>query len=126
DYKSVELEYFRRTRIFPIMHTVVMRESLVKEEPGIASSVWKAFVEAKQLSYSKMNDPRISNLAWPHVYRDEENIVFGNDLWPYNLENNRKTLETLISYEQEQGLIGKQPAVEDLFVQNALDFRENY
>ena len=90
DYRSVELDYYRRTGIFPIMHTVVVKETLLKEYPLLAGNLWKAFVEAKQLSYSRMEDPRVSNLAWPHVYWEEEKAIFGKDLWPYNLKDNRK------------------------------------
>ena len=124
DYRSVELDYYRRTEIFPIMHTIVVKESLLNEHPWIATNLWKAFVEAKQLSYSKMKDSRVSNLAWPHVYWEEEKAIFGNDPWPYNLKDNRKALETLISYEHEQGLIGKEPKLEELFARNTLDFKE--
>ena len=124
NYRAVELDYYRRTGIFPIMHTIVVKESLLKEHPWIATSLWKAFVEAKQLSYSNMKDPRVSNLAWPHVYWEEEKAIFGNDLWPYNLKDNRKALETLISYVCEQGLISKEPMLEDLFASSTLDFKE--
>ena len=125
DYRSVELDYYRRTGIFPIMHTIVVKETLLKEYPWLASNLWKAFVEAKQLSYSKMEDPRVSNLAWPHVYWEEEKTIFGKDLWPYNLKDNRKALETLISYEKEQSLISREPLIEDLFIKESLDFTEN-
>ena len=125
DYRSVELDYYRRTGIFPIMHTVVVKETLLKEYPLLAGNLWKAFVEAKQLSYSRMEDPRVSNLAWPHVYWEEEKAIFGKDLWPYNLKDNRKALETLISYEKEQNLINTEPVIEELFAKESLDFRED-
>src|SRR5579875_3433984 len=77
DYRKVELDYYRRTGIFPIMHTIVIKQKLLEEHHWLATSVWRAFVDAKKESYTRMKDPRFSNLVWPHVYWDEEKSILG-------------------------------------------------
>lgn len=124
DFREVELEYYRRTGFFPIMHTVVLKESLYRENPWVATSIWRALVLSKQLSYRKAKDPRLSNLIWPHMYFQQESALFGPDPWPYNLEANRKTLQALIQYSHEQGFIKKEPNVEGLFAPNLLDVQD--
>ena len=47
---------------------------------------------------------------------DDINAVFGGDPWPYGIEANRPTLSALVRYLEEQGVIGKAPRVDDLFV----------
>ena len=49
DYIQDEKDYFRRTRIFPIMHMVGIRKTLVEQHPWLAVSVYKAFLKAKAL-----------------------------------------------------------------------------
>jgi len=125
DYRSVELEYYKKTRIFPMMHTIVVKNKLLEEHPWISTSFWRALVAGKKESFARMKDPRFSNLVWPQVYLDDERSIFGRDFWPYNLRDNEKPLETLISYSHKQGLIKKIPQLEDLFAQNTLDLMDN-
>src|SRR5439155_26959178 len=47
DHKTVERDYFKRTGIFPIMHTVVVKNDVLRDFPWVAVSVLKAFREAK-------------------------------------------------------------------------------
>jgi len=124
NFREVEAEYFRRTGFFPIMHTVVVRTKVLEENPWVAVSLWKAFVRSKELSYKRMSDPRLSNLIWPQSYQDEERAMLGEDPWRYNVRDNTKTLEAMIRYEFEQGLITKEQKVEELFAPNTYDLIE--
>ena len=120
DYKAVESAYYKRTGIFPIMHTVALREKLWKESPWIATSLFKAFQKAKELAYERINDvsPYKISLVWfREVVAEQRNIV-GDDPWPYGLSKNRKTVEQLMEYLYEQGLIRDKPPVEQLFAPN--------
>lgn len=117
DYRRLEREYFRKTGIFPVMHTVVIKESLYRENPWIAESLYKAFVQAKDWALSQM---RFSSslrytVPWLHADLEEMDEVFGADPWPYGLERNRDTLETLVQYLVEQRLLRRTMALEELF-----------
>jgi 4,5-dihydroxyphthalate decarboxylase len=122
NYKEVEQDYYRRTRIFPIMHTVVLREELWRQCPWIATSLYKAFQDAKKLAYQRLNDlsPYKLSMVWFRGPMQEQKEILGEDPWCDGLERNRKTVETLVQYLYEQEMIGKKPAVEELFASNIL------
>jgi len=123
NYKDVEQAYFKKTRIFPIMHTVAMREELWKEQPWIAVSLLKAFQQAKEIAYEKLvdlNAYKIS-LIWMRDRVSEQRAMVGNDPWAYGFEKNRHVLETIAGYLHEQGLISKPLNVETAFAPNTLN-----
>ena len=127
NYKQVEIEYFKKTSIFPIMHTVVMREDLWKKSPWMAVSLYKAFQEAKKLAYQKLNDTNAYkiSLVWFRDPLEEQKSILGVNPWPYGLAANRNVLETLIGYLHEQGLISRKLRVEELFAQNTLELEDD-
>jgi 4,5-dihydroxyphthalate decarboxylase len=119
-----ERDYYRRTGIFPIMHTIAFRASIVEENPWAAVSILQAFRQAKAWAGEYNRFPRVSSLAWASSYQAEEAAILGVDPYPYELPGNRHALETAIAYSVEQGLISRAPNVDDLFVTGALDFHE--
>lgn len=124
--KEVEHEYFQRTGIFPIMHTVVIRTEILESAQWVAVSMLRAFREAKERCYRRLEDPRQTALAWVQDLLEEQRAVLGADPWPYSLEPNRFALSTLIRYAHEQGLIPTVPTVEELFAANALSESPRY
>ncbi len=121
DYKEVELEYFRKTGIFPIMHVNAIRQEIVDKYPWAATNLVKAFEEAKRLAYKRVANPRMVPLAWVRTAWEEQLHELGPDPWAYGLgEANRKNLQTIIRYTRQQGLIGREMALEELFVETDL------
>ena len=123
NFREVEREYYRRTKIFPIMHCVALREDVYQNYPWVAQSLYKAFCEAKMRCQESMYEFSALKymLAWSIAEMEEEMEIFGNDLWPYGSEANRHGLETLVHYAHEQGLIQKKVDVKDLFAPNTLE-----
>ena len=116
-YKDEEIAYYKKTGIFPIMHVMGLRQSLVERHPWVAVNLFKAFDEAKAIAMERMQNPRIVPLAWYREAWEEQEKILGTDPWEYGLTpKNRKNLETLIGYSHEQGLIKKKPALEELFL----------
>jgi 4,5-dihydroxyphthalate decarboxylase len=116
NYKEIEMEYYRRTRIFPIMHTTAMKQDLVDRHPWVPINLMQAFEQAKKAAYKRMENPRIVPLAWFRHALEEQEEFLGKDPWEYGLgETNRKNLDTLIQYSFEQGLIGRKMFVDELF-----------
>jgi len=124
NFKKIEMEYYRKTRIFPIMHTVVIKSSLLRDNPSLAISMLEGFVKAKRLSYKLLEDPRLSSLIWSNILMEEQRRLLGPDPYPYNLKDNEKVLETLVQYSHEQGFIKREVPLSELFVKSTLDFRE--
>jgi len=117
NYKEVEMEYFKQTGIFPIMHVTVIKREIVEKYPWAAVSLVKAFEQAKQLAYRRVVNPRVVPLAWFTHTWDEQQKTLGTNPWAYGLgEANRKNLQTIIRYCHQQGLIGREMSLEELFV----------
>jgi 4,5-dihydroxyphthalate decarboxylase len=118
DHREREKDYYRRTRIFPIMHLVVMRRDIHEQHPFVATSLYRAFCQAKDLAWQKMRQGGTLRYMLPWMGSEIEEIdeVFGGDPWPYGIEPNRATLEALVQYLAEQGLIAGPVPVEKLFV----------
>jgi len=118
DYRDAEMDYYRRTKIFPIMHLIAMRRDVYEKHPFAATALYAAFNEAKNISYRRMRYRGTLRfmLPWMHAELDDIERVFGGDPWPYGVEPNRPTLEALVRYLVEQGMIAKAPRIEELFV----------
>ena len=120
DFKRVEMEYFRRTGIFPIMHVVVIRTKIYEENPWVAQSLYKAFCEAKDLCFSQLYDSNVLriSLPWTVAEYEETRQLMGEEYWPYGLAPNLRVLETLHGYLLEHGLIKQKLDLATLFAPN--------
>ena len=123
NFREVESDYYRRTKIFPIMHTVALREEVYERNPWVAQSLCKAFAESKRICQESMYEFSALKymLAWSIEEMEKDREIFGEDLWPYGLEANRHVLETLVRYAHEQGLIKTPPDLKSLFAPNTLE-----
>jgi hypothetical protein len=120
DFESVERDYFHRTRIFPIMHTVVIRRELYEQNRWIARALMQAFEEAKALAMKAYNAADIffnapTMVPWFVSLRERNRELMGDDFWPYGVEVNRKTLEACLRHHREQGILKRSYDVEELF-----------
>lgn len=117
DYKSEEIAYFRKTGIFPIMHVLAIKRDVVRQYPWVAIELQKAFEASKALGMRRMENPRIAPLVWYREAWEEQAEIIGHDPWEFGLtERNRRTLETLVGYSHEQGLIRRQIPLAELFL----------
>jgi 4,5-dihydroxyphthalate decarboxylase len=123
DYVAKEKEYFKRTKIFPIMHTVVIRRDVYAKNPWVAQSLYKAFVAAKKIAADMYNQTAAltSMLPWSVAAADEARAEMGDDWWPYGLGPNRHVLETFLRYHHEQGLSKRLFKPEELFAKETLE-----
>jgi 4,5-dihydroxyphthalate decarboxylase len=116
-YRELEIDYYKRTRIFPIMHTTAIKQEITEKYPWVAINLMQAFEESKKAAYKRMENPRIVPLAWFRAFLEEQEELLGHDPWIYGLgEINRNSLETLMQYSREQGLLGRRMSLEELFI----------
>jgi 4,5-dihydroxyphthalate decarboxylase len=122
NYVEVEKAYYRRTRIFPPMHTVVIRRDVYANNPWVAQSLAKAFTAAKAKAYALYGQTAAlpAMVPWLVAGIEEARHEMGDDWWPYGLEPNRKALETFLRYHHEQGLSQRRFAPEELFARETL------
>jgi 4,5-dihydroxyphthalate decarboxylase len=116
--REVEKDYVRRTRVFPIMHLIAIKRSVYEANPFIGTTLFNAFEKAKDIAQEKMRGAGALRymLPWLPDDMDEIDEVFGGDCWPYGLEPNRPTLEAMVRFMVDQGLIAKAMPIDDLFV----------
>ncbi|MSO64635.1 MAG: ABC transporter substrate-binding protein [Alphaproteobacteria bacterium] len=118
DYVAVEQDYYRRTGLFPIMHTVVLRRDLYERHPWIATSLYEAFELAKRAGRDRIRvtGPLAVALPWLPAHLEEiERLFGGKDPWAYGIEANRRVLETMVGYAVEQGLAARTVRLDELF-----------
>lgn len=123
DYREIEKQYFKKTGIFPIMHTVIIRRSIYERNPWVAINLYKAFCQAKDIATRSYTETAALSVTLPWINAEVESTknVLGEDWWPYGVVKNRKTLETFLRYHLEQGLSAKPMTLEELFAPETLD-----
>jgi 4,5-dihydroxyphthalate decarboxylase len=123
DYVDQEKAYYRRTKIFPIMHTVVIRRDVYAANPWVAQSLAKAFGSAKARAYASYDQTAAlpAMVPWLTAHIEEAKREMGDDWWPYGVAENRQVLETFLRYHHEQGLSKRRLAPEELFAKETLE-----
>jgi len=123
DYRAVERDFYRRTKIHPIMHLVVIRRAIYDANPWIGPSLFAAFTEAKNRSLERALDGNIRRfpIPWCFDYAEKSRDMFGDDFWPYGGEANRATLEAFVQFCDEQGVTHRRVSVDELYPDNVRD-----
>ena len=126
DYRTTERAYFAKTGIFPIMHAVAIKKNLVQQNPWLVEAVFQAYSQSKEKAYEYM--AKIAwlkdSLPWFGQELQETRELMGDNYYSYGIGPNRKTLEALFCYSQQQGLCSRELTVEELFVPASLDLLE--
>lgn len=117
DFKSVEKDYYARTGIFPIMHTIALREDVVREHPWVPASLYAAFCEARDIALEGLWDTDALRLGLPWLIDHVEEAwrTFGKDFWAYGLAANRPALEALGRYVHEQNFSPRVVRAEEIW-----------
>lgn len=122
DYQALERSYFRRTGIFPIMHTVVIRRAVYEANPWIAGSLFAAFEQARNIGWVRIAQTGQLAIGLPWLMDELEEIdglFAGRDPWAYGIEPNRATLEALLAASFEQGLTPRRVTISELFAETS-------
>ena len=120
DSRQVEIAYYRKTRIFPIMHTLVLKTELYKAKPWLAVSLYQAFCRARDIAHRSMYDTDALTVSLPWIIDEVEGTrgLFGPQIWDYSIEGSLPTLNALLAYLDEQKLSKRRMSVDELFVPN--------
>jgi 4,5-dihydroxyphthalate decarboxylase len=117
DTRAVEQAYYKRSGVYPLMHAVGIRNSLLDAHPWMARAVLDAFSKAKEMALAELQKLAAFAVTLPWVeaeYRATQ-AVLGNDIWPYGVVENRKAIDTLCRYLHEQGFTPRRMGVDELF-----------
>jgi len=118
NHKDVEQAYYKRTGIFPVMHTVVLREEFHRRHPFAAASLYRAFCEARDLAVSDLYDTDALRVTIPWLidHIEEARQTLGDDHFSYGVSANRRAIEALGRYLHEQQLAPRVVTPEELFL----------
>ena len=121
--REAERAYYKKTGLFPIMHLIGIRKTLVEQYPWLPTSVYKAFCEAKALAMTDLRDVNalMVTLPWLEAETNETAAVMGEDFWKYGVAENMLEIEALTQYAYEQGLVGRKVKVEELFARSTFE-----
>jgi 4,5-dihydroxyphthalate decarboxylase len=121
--REAEQAYYKKTRLFPIMHLVGIRKHLVERYPWLPVSLYKAFCEAKALAITDLTDVNalMVSLPWLDAETRDTIAVMGHDFWSYGVHENMREIEALAQYAYEQGLAERKVAVEELFARSVFE-----
>ena len=117
DYVEMEEAYYARTRVWPIMHIIAMKKSIVDEHPWAPRNLYNAFLESKRRSVERILDPAVSRypVPWLATYARRMCDMFAGDLYPYGIEENRPTWEQMALYTFQQGIAHRLMTPEEIF-----------
>jgi 4,5-dihydroxyphthalate decarboxylase len=117
DYLEMEEKYYSRTGIWPIMHIIAMKKSILDDNPWVARNLYNAFLESKRRSIERLLDPAVSRypLAWLPTYARKMRDLFGGDPFPFGIEENRATWEQMAQYTYQQGIAHRHFKLEEIF-----------
>jgi len=123
DWRRAEQHYAARTGIFPIMHLLGIRKTLLDLHPWLARRIYDAFSAAKEMAVAELattQAPKIT-LPWATAELAATREVLGYDFWPYGIERNRRSLEAMLRYSHAEGLCNRRLAVQELFAPETLE-----
>jgi len=117
DTRAAEQAYYKKTGLFPIMHLVGIRKSLVEKYPWLPTSVYKAFCEAKARAMIDLRDVNalMVTLPWLVAETNATSALMGDDFWKYGVAENIPEIDALTQYIYEQGLADRKVKAEELF-----------
>ncbi|TWT85032.1 4,5-dihydroxyphthalate decarboxylase [Planctomycetes bacterium CA13] len=126
DHRSVEKAFYKRTGMFPIMHSVAIKREVAEQNPWLAKAVFEAYSKAKQLDYeySQSLGWVMDSLPWYGQEFEETRELMGENFYPYGLQASASSYETAIRYVYDQGLSKRKASLEEMFEQSTIDLEE--
>lgn len=123
DYVDVEKDYYKKTKIFPPMHTIVIRRELYERHRWVAQNLFKAFVEAQKIVYEDFAQTAalMAMLPWNNAAVEEAEALMGPDWWPYGFDANREAVSVFLRYHYESGLSKRLLEPEEVFAPETLE-----
>jgi 4,5-dihydroxyphthalate decarboxylase len=117
NYLEMEEQYYARTKVWPIMHVIAMKRSILEQYPWVAGSLYNAFNESKNRALGRMFEQSVSRypLPWLTTYARRMRDMFDGDPFPFGIDENRATFEQFLRYTHEQGIAHRHAKVDEIF-----------
>ncbi|HSF06713.1 MAG TPA: ABC transporter substrate-binding protein [Methylomirabilota bacterium] len=117
--REAEAAWYRKTGIYPINHTVVVKDSLLRGDPSLAPRLFRAFTEAKAVFLRQLDAG--GELSVEAQTLAQRRRVVGDDPLPYGLARNRAALEAVIRFALDQRILSRLVKPEEMFAAGTLE-----
>ncbi len=126
DHRTVETAYYKKTGVFPIMHSVAVRRKTIQKNPWLPKAVFAAYSQAKAINYQYMKTWgwATDSLPWYGQELDNTRELMGKNFYPYGFEACKSSYQTAIRYLYDQGLSKRKVSIEEMFVKSSLTLKE--
>ena len=116
DFRQAEEQFFRRTGAYTINHLFALREEIANDHPWAVRNLFDALREANSRADRYRDEKQKTEAGW-------ERTVMGEEFF-YSLNQGcaRTSLETLMEYQVQQGILDKKPDIKELFFAESLEF----
>jgi 4,5-dihydroxyphthalate decarboxylase len=122
NYAALERDYFKRTGFFPIMHTLVVKTSVLDEHPWVARSLFDAWQRSKEECYRWLEWQRVHQTSlWYRALWEEEKAAAGPDIYRWGFRDTRAEVDKMLEYAHRLGLTPRKFEPEDMFHPDTLD-----
>jgi 4,5-dihydroxyphthalate decarboxylase len=118
NFEQEEKAYYQRTKVYPIMHPVVIKKEILDRNPWVATSLYEALLASRKAYDDFMEQPHRLSFAWARSYLEEERKFFGKDPFYQGFKENYHDVQNLIKFADQQGMLGRNLTVEELFAEN--------
>lgn len=118
EFENEERNYYRQTKIFPIMHPIIIKSDILKSDPWVATSLFEAFTASRRVYDDFMQQPHRLSFAWGRSYLEEERQFFGKHPFYQGLKDNYHDIRNMITFAEQQGMLARPLTVEALFTEN--------
>ena len=122
NYAELERDYYRRTGFFPIMHTLLIKNSVLEKHPWVAMSMFNAWQESKKKCYEWLQWQRVHQTAlWYRGLWEEEQAIAGDDPYLWGFQKTKPEVDKLLEYCFRQGIITQKFKPEEIFHPSTLE-----
>lgn len=123
NFREVEMAYYKKTKMFPIMHLVGLKKELHQQYPWLAGSLYKAFIQARDIAYEELTKTAALGITLPWVEAEMKATMdlMGKDYWRYGVNESRHEIEALCRYSYSQGLSERLVTPEELFAPSTFE-----
>jgi 4,5-dihydroxyphthalate decarboxylase len=118
DFEDQERDYYKKTKIFPIMHPIIIKTDILKNDPWVATSLFEAFMASRRAYDDFMQQPHRLSFAWGRSYLEAERRFFGKHPFYQGLKENYHDIENMITFARQQEMLARPLTVEELFTEN--------
>lgn len=119
DYAAEERRYYGQTKVFPIMHPIVIKKEILEQHPWVARSLYDALLLCRSTYDKFAQQPHRLSFVWPPS--EDERRFFGKDPFYHGFAKNRHDVRCMIDHAHDQGLLSRRLSPEEIFAPDTLD-----